>query len=126
MKTAIDWHRVPEYQFPMHSRLENWARYVRTHHPHRGAPMWRFTLSSQRMWHMPAPVASVDERDGFEVERSVGELPEANREAIRWHYVYQGPPARIIRSLGITYETLAFLVIDGRAMLMNREIRNGR
>ena len=124
MKTAIDWHRVPEYQWPMHERLQNWARYVRVHRVQGRAPMWRFTLSSQRMWHMPAAIPEVDERDGLDIEHHVAGLPEKQREALRWHYVYQGPPARIVRGLGISYETLAFLVIEARRNLMNREICN--
>ena len=73
------------------------------------------------MWAMPAPIPVVNEPDGAELESRVGELPEPHRDAIRWHYVYQGPPARIVRSLGVTYETLAFLVIDGRRILMSAE-----
>lgn len=119
MKIAIDWHRVPEYQWPMHARLQNWARYVRVHRVGARAPMWRYTLSSQRMWHMPAPIPEVDVSDGAALEHAVRELPEGHRDALRWHYVYQGPPARIVRSLGVSYETLSFLVVDARRLLMN-------
>jgi len=116
-----DFYRVPVSQEAMHARLENWARYVRVRHPSRPAPMWRFMRSSARMWYAPEPVTIVDARDGDAIECAVRRLPSYHAQALRWAYVFRGPPARIARRLGVSYPTLAQLVIDGRELLILSE-----
>ena len=115
---SYDFHRVPEDQEAMHARLENWARYVRVRNPSRPAPMWRFMRSNSRMWAPPGPLMVVDARDGDALEHAIGKLPTYYAEALRWAYVFRGPPARIARRLNVSYPALARLVVDARSLLM--------
>jgi DNA-directed RNA polymerase specialized sigma24 family protein len=113
----IDFHRVPDSHAVMHARLENWAAYVRVRSPSWSAPMWRFTRSSARVRAAANPTQVIDQQDGAKIERAVARLPSWHREALRWYYVFEGPPARMSRMLGVGYDTLMRLVIDGRLML---------
>ena len=104
-----------------HLRLVNWARYVRDH-PNLWPiqPMFRNaktprTLDVDR--YIPTPV---DKLDGLRVEKSIRTLPDNNRDALRWWYVYSSITIlKMRRYLGLTNEGLSKSVRDGRTMIKN-------
>jgi DNA-directed RNA polymerase specialized sigma24 family protein len=116
----IDFHFVEPHQIAIHDRLINWARYVQVKVPHWVAPIWKLGKSNTRQWHAPEPRIEVDILDGHAVEKAVYALPEKHRAAIRWHYVYKSGPVAACRKIGVNAEMLRRLVIEGRAMLVNR------
>ena len=112
-----DFHRVPVQDVAIHKRLENWAAHLRRHSPSQSAPMWRYTRIATRMWHVAEAPRTIDQRDAQVIEHGVRTLPTYHREALRWHYVFQGPPARVARRLNVSYDALDRLVRDGRVLL---------
>jgi hypothetical protein len=68
--------------------------------------------------HIPSPI---DTLEAHEIERAVSLLPEKQRTAVRWFYVFpRMHPNAVQRSVGATRDALAQLVTDGRDMLKNR------
>lgn len=113
----VDFTRVEPRHDVIHHRLENWARYVKGHGAAWMSPIWRMGKPMGRQWNAPEPKVLVDGNDGLRIEQAVSQLPEPHRAAVRWSYVYRHSPARMARSLGVRYDTLARLVIDARTML---------
>lgn len=117
-----DLHHIPTTQAIIHSRLENWRRYVSP----KGAtwfvqPMFKHA-KTPKQWeedlHVPMPI---DTQDGHKVEKAVSALPEKHRAVIRWYYVFPHVPEnKIRRECGLTREMLAQIAIDARNMLQNR------
>ena len=68
----------------------------------------------------PVIQTPVDTLDAVLVEKAVYALPEKHREAVRWWYVYRRNPAAMARSLGVSKQGLADLVVAGRTMLQNK------
>ena len=122
-REPIDYFTVYAEHEAIHARLENWAQCVRVGRfrtkPH---PMWANSRSNARQWHAPEPRPTMDPLDGQRMEKAVYTLPEPNREAIRWSYVYQTGPVKACRALGVTAEGLAELVHQGRDMLVSRKV----
>lgn len=109
-------------QEAIHARLINWARYVRDHpHPLPVQPMFRNaktprTLDIDR--YMPPPV---DQLDGLLIEKAIRQLPEKNRDALRWAYVFPYLfPMKMAKRLGLSVPGLGKALRDGRIMLKNR------
>lgn len=117
-----DIHHIPSSQSQMHSRLENWRRYVSSN-PRAWfiQPMFK-QAKTPKQWeedlHVPLPI---DTQDGHLVEKAVSALPEKHRTVIRWYYVFPYVPEnRVRRECGLTREMLAEIAIDARNMLRNR------
>lgn len=117
-----DLHHIPSNQAVIHSRLENWRRYVST--SSRAwfvQPMFKFAKTPKTReadLHVPMPI---DTQDGHILEKAVSALPEKHRAVIRWYYVFPYiPENRIRRECGLTREMLAKIAIDARNMLHNR------
>jgi hypothetical protein len=55
--------------------------------------------------------------EAVEMEKAVSLLPEKNREALRWSYVWQGGPGAMSKRLGVSKEGLCDLIRVGRVML---------
>lgn len=119
---AVDFFFVPDNQQNMHERLCNWSLYVAVKRPHWVSPMWRQGRSGGRQWHVPELKPTVDTLDGHKIEKAVGALPEAHRQALRWSYCYKTNPRIPRRELGVTDEGLIRLIADGRRMLINRAV----
>lgn len=118
VRDSIDFHFVPPHQKAMDARLVNWARYVRDKPVSWTQPMFRGYRSSE-VWVHEATVP-VDSLDGHQIEKAVSALPQKERAAVRWAYVYRSHPARMCRSLGVTSQGLGQLIETGRQMLINR------
>ena len=117
----VDFCYVPQHQEAMHARLGNWARWVRVR-PHgcQTHPMWRHSVTP-RGWDIDPHISTaLDTLDALLIERTVSQLPEKHRDALRWHYVRKADPAGMARRLGVSLAGLLELVCDGRAMVANR------
>jgi hypothetical protein len=107
----------------IHDRLTNWARYVEVKRPRWIAPIWKLGKSNGRQWHQPEIRPQADPLDGAQIEKAVGMLPEPNRDALRWFYVYPSiGPHKMRRYLACTDAGLMELIRVGRQMLVNRRI----
>ncbi len=115
----VDFHEVLPVHDAIHKKLENWARYVEVRRPRWFSPMWKWSKSNGRQWHAPELRPEVNILEAGKMEKSVAALPDKQRAAIRWSYIYRGSPARQSRELGVTYEGLKALVHSGRNMLQN-------
>ena len=121
VQEAVDYCHVQPQHEAIHERLTNWARWVKvrpqgwpTH------PMWRKALTSRQWDVSPHICTPVDTLDAALMEKAVYALPEKNREAVRWWYVYRRDPVSMARNLGVSKQGLADLVESGRTMLKNR------
>ena len=120
---SVDFFYVSDAHQDIHERLELWARWVRvkpsgwqTH------PMFKQYRSHAWQWHRPEVKAEINTLDAAMLEKAVGKLPEKNRDAIRWSYVFCNNPIQMARRLGVSKEGLLELVIAGRSMLKNRGV----
>jgi len=117
----VDFCYVPQHQEAMHARLGNWARWVRVR-PHgcQTHPMWRHSVTP-RGWDIDPHISTaLDTLDALLIERTVSQLPEKHRDALRWFYVLRADPAGTARRLEVSRAGLMELVCDGRAMVANR------
>ena len=117
----VDFCYVPQHQEAMHARLGNWARWVRVR-PHgcQTHPMWRHSVTP-RGWDIDPHISTaLDTLDALLIERTVSQLPEKHRDALRWFYVLRADPAGTARRLEVSRAGLMELVCDGRAMVGNR------
>lgn len=117
----VDFHLVRDDHLAVHARLEAWARWVRVRpHGWQMSPMFRMYQSKARQWHQPEVREAVNIPEAVEVEKIVSLLPEKNRDALRWSYVFPGNPAAMARRLGVSLNGLRDLVERGRTMVVNR------
>ena len=119
MRVAVDFHHVPEHQAQIHGRLLNWAAWCAGRSGSAVSPMFR-SYRSTDVWAAPEAGNPVDGIDAATIAKAVIALPENHRHATNWSYVRPVAPARACRSLGVTMEDLAQLVIDARQFLINR------
>jgi hypothetical protein len=82
--------------------------------------MFRQYRSHAWQWEAPTVQAAINIPEAVEMEKAVSLLPEKNREAIRWAYVWQGGPGAMSKRLGVSKEGLCDLIRVGRVMLINR------
>lgn len=116
MKAYVDYNLIKAEHEEIHLRLQNWAKWTRvgrfawmTH------PMWRYFKERE-----PQPSSTCNTLDAHEVEKLIADLPQKNRQAIRWWYVYASNPKTAAKQMGVTLEVLDALVHDGRTMLKDR------
>lgn len=114
--------KVPQHQMQIHSRLENWRRYVSSSaRAWFVQPMFR-QAKTPKQWEEDLHVAiPIDTQDGHVIEKAVSALPEKHRAVIRWAYVKPWIPISVVRrETGSTREGLFQLISEGRDMLKNR------
>lgn len=124
---TVDYFLVEPKHEAIHTRLENWARWCATRqHGWMSSPMFRLARSNSRQWHAPEIRPMLNLIDAQALEKAVGALPDANKAAVRWSYVFRSKPIKVCRFLGLMvgdkadHEALMSLVRDGRQMLINR------
>ena len=120
-RDSIDFFLIPDAHLAIDARLCMWARWVRvrpagwqTH------PMFRQYRSHAWQWEAPIVQMPINTLQAHATEKAVAALPDKNRDAIRWSYVFPSNPAGMARRLAVTREGLLALVNDGRTMLINR------
>lgn len=122
-RDAIDFFFVPDHQVGVHTRLEAWARWVRVRpHGWQVTPMFRQYRSKAFQWHAPEVREPVNIPEAVAMEKAVSLLPEKHREAVRWAYVFAGPPGACARRLAVSKDGLLALITDGRQMLIDRRV----
>lgn len=122
-RDAIDMHAVPEHQRYIHERLVNWARWVEVRPHYAISPMFKIMgyRSNSRQWHAPELRPTIDLLDALKLEKTMRHLPEKNRAALQWHYLYPFIlPWRACRFLGVSQEGLRQLVVNARQMVSNK------
>lgn len=116
-----DAHTVRSEHLAIHDQLLNWARVVRVHAQTMAPPPMFRHYRCDGGWGDDAPAVPLDLLGGWQMERSVSNLPDKHREAIRWHYVRPWlNPYSQARRLAVTQIGLIDLVHQARAMLKNR------
>ena len=122
-KSYVNYNEVlPEHE-AIHSRLENWRRWVGANGQKWTAhPMWKHLkeLEAKEARARGEVSIPVNTLDGHLIEKAVSALPEKHRFALRWWYVFSGNPLRAAREIAVTKERLAEIVKEGRTMLKNR------
>ena len=118
---SVDFHFVSIGHHDIDKDLEQWARWVRprpagwqTH------PMFKQYRSHAWQWHVPELHPPINTLDAHKMEIAVSKLPQKNRDAVRWHYVFRNNPIQMARQLGVSKLGLLALVVAGRTMLNNR------
>lgn len=120
-RDAVDYFLVPDGQLEIHSRLEDWARWVKVRpHGWQVAPMFRQYRSKAWQWEAPVVRAQLNIPEALEIERTVSALPDKHRTALRWCYVICSGPSAVCRDLGVSKSGLATLISEGRQMVVNR------
>lgn len=118
-----DFHEVRPQHAEIHKELQNWARWAlqpwgaKAQHP-----MFRWSKPAQHWSAVDVPEVT-DPIAAFKIEKAVCKLSTKHQAAIRWSYVFQGPPRRTANKLGLTLDGLADMVHDGRTKLKNATMR---
>ena len=84
--------------------------------------MFRWSKPAQH-WHAVETTEVTDPIAAMRIEKQVHKLPDKHQAALRWSYVFQGPPRRAANTLGLSLEGLADHVHVARTMLKNRMAR---
>jgi DNA-directed RNA polymerase specialized sigma24 family protein len=117
----VDFFIVHDGHLSIHRQLESWAAWVKVRpHGWQVAPMFRQYRSKAFQWHTPELRVAINIPEAVEMEKAVSLLPEKQREAIRWVYVFGGGPLVMARKLAVTRQGLMDLIHSGRTMLKNR------
>lgn len=120
--TECDYHYVAPDHDEIHAKLENWARWVSVRpQPWKSQPMFANYRSHAWQWHVPEIVIPVNALEAHEVEQAISYLPEKQRTAIRWAYVFRKlHPNAVQRALSVSQHGLSELIQSGRDMLQKR------
>ena len=117
----VDFHHVKDTHREIDAQLCAWARWVRvrpsgwqTH------PMFRQYRSHAWQWERPVIQDPVNTLEAHKIEKAVAKLPDKQRDAVRWSYVFRNNPNQMARRLGVSMGGLLELVVQGRTMLVNR------
>lgn len=117
----VDFFHIPSGHLAIHERLNAWARWVKVRpHGWQTAPMFRQYRSKAWQWERPEVRTPINTLEVVEMEKQVSGLPEKEREAVRWAYVFGGAPVAMCRKLGVSRQGLMDLIHAGRTMLVNR------
>jgi hypothetical protein len=117
---VTDLNEVPSSQQKTHEDLMEWARWCGSGRGTRSThPMFRGYVP----YLYPEPTGGarpVDVLLALAVQRAFVRLPERHRAVLSWAYCYPWiNPGRVQRSLAVTREGLAKLLLDSRTMMGN-------
>jgi DNA-directed RNA polymerase specialized sigma24 family protein len=115
----VDFHEVRPEHGAIHAELQNWARWCFSRGAPATHPMFRWAKPAQH-WHAVEIQEVTDPLSAMRIEKAVHKLPTKHQAAVRWSYVFQGPPRKTASTLGLTLDGLALMVHDARTMLKNR------
>jgi hypothetical protein len=119
-----DFHEVRVVHLEIHERLNNWARWARDG---RGmgnvSPMFRH----YKPYAFPEAIGgskNVDTLDAVAIQKLFSQIPEKNRWAIQWSYLFPFINAgKVCRHLAVTRIGLSDLIHDSRTMMKNNSCR---
>jgi hypothetical protein len=115
----VDFSYIPEPQLPMHWRLVNWERSLRSSAGSGVSPMFRQYRSSE-VYSQGGGKMPLDHEDANVIGRAVVALPTRNLLAVNWWYVKPVAPSKAAAGMQCSLAELARYVIDGRALLIER------
>lgn len=117
----VDFASVPESQWDVHDRLQNWAKWCNGREGRNIAPMFGLYRSEAlaRREYGAATSVPLDRMDALELAKAVVALPDKHRMALQWHYLKPRKPLQMARALGVSLDGLAELVRVARTMLAN-------
>ena len=120
-RDPIDFHAVTQAHEALHTRLEDWAYWVKPAARPSVSPMFRLYRSDE---HRDGTSAGrqIDTADCQRIERAVSALPRQHGEALRWAYVVRCSPIKAARVIACTLPELSRYVQDARQMLLNRRV----
>jgi hypothetical protein len=116
-REIVDFGHVPAAQLPIHWRLVNWERSLRSGSGSAVAPMFRQYRSSE-VYSQAGGKLPIDEGDATKVGKAVQELPTPNLLAINWWYVKPTSPAKAAAGMQCSIADLARYVVEGREKLI--------
>jgi len=121
----VDFARIPQAQWEIHERLENWGRWS---HGSDGrgrnvAPGFESYRTSDR-WvertYGELTVLTVNSRDAVAIQKTVNALPGKHRQALHWAYIHGWKDAQgQAWKLGLSLQGLADMLADARSMVRN-------
>lgn len=120
----IDYHRVADEHAEIDRRLLNWAQWCRRPAGSFVQPMFRLYRSSDQYRDRTPTVWAGNTMDAEAIQRMVGTLPEAQRLAVSWHYVWKGSPRKMCDRLRVSNRGLVDLVYSARQMLLEKDIHS--
>ena len=118
MRNTVDFTEVRPEHREIDARLAEWAKWCRNQGGRAVHPMFRFYRSSEQWGHEAAPV--IDTVCALEVQKAFTALPELNRWALAWAYVFRSPPKKMAAKLGMSLAGLCEEIHRGRTMIKNR------
>lgn len=126
-KEYVDFNDVPDHQFDMHVRLENWARFCRGGDKQSGKtdnPMFNLYRSSDaRRAYGTETSVPVNREDGAKLHAAIASLEQDQpRRALHWCYLRPKAPGLEAVRLGVTMQELKDLIIEGRQILIDRGV----
>ena len=117
-RESIDFHAIPPHQDAIHADLLNWAIYCHGGNPPAVSPMFRdYRPERSATYNPPNPRPECDWPRAMRTNGQVRNLPEPNRLAVHWYYIQKWSPAKATKTIGVSYEELALLVIAARDMM---------
>jgi hypothetical protein len=126
VRQFVDFNHVPPHQAEIDARLVNWARWSMSRHDRGALPKTSpgFQLyRSTGLWDGRTAIPdAVDGIDAQRLQKGVSALPGPHRLAISWCYIKRSNPRRAASDLGQTMDGLRRLILDGRTMLINRQV----
>jgi len=120
-------HAVAPHQLATHDALEAWGRWARERSGRsvESNPIFRLAKSSwARSGYGTATPPPILPALAMRVERTVRDVPQLERDALRWWYVSNTRPELICRQIGIRYDALADTLHRGRQL--TRELAERR
>lgn len=120
MKVSIDFDYVPERQTDIHSRLENWGRWVKVK-PQAWSqqPMFRMYRSKSWQWETPESRPVIQSLDAQEIEKTISHMSlnvdSDMAHVLRWAYVFPYiDPRKVGRNMGRTQDAMFDLLLNAR------------
>lgn len=125
MSQIVDFAHVPTNQAEIHERLENWRRWSRSTGRGGSGMLPMFEGYRNSYWEPARPAsAPVDVLDAVEIQKVMPHIPERQRWALVWCYIWPSVPVpRVCLHLGVSKAGLQDLITTGRTMVNNRLTR---
>ena len=121
---SVDFFHIRKEHRDIDETLCMWARWVRPRSSGwQTQPMFRQYRSHAWQWHTPEIHLPINTLDAHNTEKAVAALPEKQRDAIRWNYVFRNNAIQMARQLGVSNAGLLELINQGRTMLNNRLLK---
>lgn len=125
-RDPVDFFIVRPAHEQIHARLTNWARWASGHRSVGNVlPMFKDYRHPQHR-ETGAGSIPIDSLDAIALQKLFAGVPQLNRHAIHWVYLYPFIRVeKVCRVLAVSRTQLAESIHDGRAMVKNRACTTG-